>query len=238
MSKSLLYSLARVVEARQYLCLDADFLILESLSPLFARLKTCAEDSILACREGNGQEDSSLASMISAIYGGHERDIAHILGETRNEGAYPLVVNDGLFAGNRTALLALDACLRAMPNAVAWMDERRDIWWRNQFLFNLALARLRCGVELEGEYNVQLQVQNVDYDSNTRRASWRGKPVRGLHFNGIGRRKYPEWRERIATLRESETTGAETTQHGLGISLEPLRDNAQSPLTRSADVSG
>jgi hypothetical protein len=104
-----------------------------------------------------------LGHALRTVYGGHEADLGRLVDMPADEGSYPLVVNDGLFAGSRTALLALDGMIRAMPAAAKWADERRDISWRNQFLFNLVLARLRCGVELEPTYNV--------------------------HFNGLGRHK-------------------------------------------------
>ena len=52
MSKALLYSVAQVVDADQFLCLDADMLVLGSLEPVFAALEACPEGSILAVREG------------------------------------------------------------------------------------------------------------------------------------------------------------------------------------------
>jgi hypothetical protein len=50
------------------------------------------------------------------------------------------VVNDGLFAGSRGALLALDGVIRTIPDAPAWINQHSNNWWRNQFIFSLALA--------------------------------------------------------------------------------------------------
>lgn len=66
------------------------------------------------------------------------------------------MVNDGLFAANCAALLAVDATLRTMPGAAAWLDARPDLGWCHQLLFNLALARLRCAAALDEAYNLQL----------------------------------------------------------------------------------
>jgi hypothetical protein len=82
-----------------------------------------------------------------------------------------------------------------MPQAIAWMEERRRVcWWRNQFIFNLALARFHCGVEVDGRYNVQLHTQDVQVAGEGRdvQVFWRGQPVRVLHFCGIGKQKYPQ----------------------------------------------
>lgn len=202
--KSVLYSVARLVDAEQYLCLDADMLVLGDLRPIFAALTACPEGSILACREGNGQGFSNLGHALRSAYGGNDSDLRRLLGTPNDEDTYPLVVNDGLFAGGRTALLALDGFIHSMPQASAWTDERRDIWWRNQFVFNLALARLRCGVELDATYNVQLHVQDVQmgYAGGRVQAVWHGQPVRVLHFSGVGRHKYPEWRGLFAHVTD------------------------------------
>jgi predicted O-methyltransferase YrrM len=206
MSKAVLYSAARVADAQQFLCLDADMLVLDDLRPVFAALHACPEGSILACREGNGGGFHNLRHALSLVYGGGDADL-HRLAVTPEEADYPLVVNDGLFAGSATALLALDGVIRAMPQAAAWVDERSDIWWRNQFVFNLALARLRCGVELDATYNVQLHTQEVQFrqaDGRVR-ADWRGRAVRVLHFSGVGKHKYPEWQGLFARVPDPLT---------------------------------
>jgi predicted O-methyltransferase YrrM len=202
-SKALLYSVARVVDAQYYLCLDADMLVLDDLRPIFGALAACPEGSLLACREGNSRDSNRLGGSLRAIYGGGEADVRQ-LGLTPQEEAYPLVVNDGLFAGDRSALLALDGAIRAMPQAAAWADGHRWVAWRNQFVFNLALARLQCGVELDATYNVQLHVQNVEFQLNGARlgATWRGRPARVLHFSGGAKRKYPRWQGRFAAVAD------------------------------------
>lgn len=194
--KAVLYSVAKVVEAEQYLCLDADMLVLGDLQPLFAALEACPPDSILCCREGNNHGYHNLEHVLTYAYSGLTDDLDAILGQANGEAGYPLVVNDGLFAGRREALLTLDADIRAMPRAVAWVDQHGHIGWRNQFIFNLALARLHCGIELDPTYNVQLHVQDaaIDWIDGRMQATWRGHPARVLHFGGAGRNKYPAWR--------------------------------------------
>ena len=202
MSKAILYSLARIVEAEQYLCLDGDMLVLGSLAPIFSALEACPEGSILAAREGNGHGLHNLDFALGNVYGGTRDDQRRFFGAS--DGEYSLVVNDGLFAGSRAAMLALDGAVRGIPGAAAWIDQRHDIWWRNQFIFNLALAKLRCGVELDGSYNVQLHVQDVGIRRAGARieAEWHGRPVKVLHFSGIGRRKYPQWQGSYARVHD------------------------------------
>ena len=202
--KSLMYSLPLVVNAEQFLCLDADMLVLSELRPVFAALEACAPGSVLACREGNGFYYKDLGNALRTVYCGNDGDLTRILASPNGELGYPLVVNDGIFAGTREALLALDSLVRSMPKAITWTDERRDVAYRNQFVFNLALARLGCGVELDPLYNVQLNSQEVEFEERNGRikAAWSGRPARVLHFNGCGRRKYPKWRNLYANVSE------------------------------------
>ena len=226
MSKSILYSAATMVEAEQFLCLDADMLVLDDLRPVFAALEACPEGAILACREGNGRgwhKFSNLNHALCSVYGGRQNDWHQFGSPASQEGAYGLVVNDGLFAGSRSALLALDGVVRAMNGAATWIDERPDIWWRNQFVFNLALARLGCGVELDGVFNVQLNSHDVEFSEENGRflAIWSGRPARVVHFNGLGRNKAPEWRNRFASV--PDPLAAKTGQDYYGEFIAGLR---------------
>jgi predicted O-methyltransferase YrrM len=205
--KSVMYSAARVIDAEQFICLDADMLVLGSLEPVFAAMEALPPGSILACREGNSNHFPDVGSIFHTAYCAAPGDLRRVIGEDGGEGAYPLVVNDGIFAGTRGALLALDATIRGWTGAPGWVDQRRDVWWRNQAVFNLALAHLRCGVELDAAYNVQLHVQDAEmrWEAGRMAARWGGRPVRVLHFSGVGRKKYPSFRGHFARVRDPLT---------------------------------
>jgi NPCBM/NEW2 domain/Methyltransferase domain len=190
--KSILYSIAHVIEARHYVCLDADMLIAAPLDPLFAALEVLPEKSILVCRDCNTDAYRDLRHVLEANYGGNDWDAA-LLEMTDAERSYPLVVNDGLFAGGRAALLSLDSAVRGIPQAAQWMDARDQAPLRNQFLFNLALARLNAGVRIDDTWNLQLHAQDAEWDRSTRRtsAAWNGRAAHVVHFSGNAKRKYP-----------------------------------------------
>src|ERR1700752_163868 len=197
--KSVLYTAARVVPAQKYICLDADMLVFGDLQPVFACIDVEPIGSVFAVREGNGSRSGRLDRVVNTIYGGHPRDLHRLLGHQNGEGGYSLIVNDGTFAAGRVALLTLDGLIRSWKQATRWVDERHDVWWRNQFVFNLALAHRHCGVELDASHNVQLNSQNVQLEEidGEVKAFWQNQPVRVLHFNGNGRHKYPELKERF-----------------------------------------
>jgi predicted O-methyltransferase YrrM len=202
--KVVLYSSARFFNAKYFLCLDADMLVLGDLRPVFNALEATAENSILVCRENWRRQFQNLEQALIELYYGQASDFERLLPDLSGENNFPLVVNDGLFAGSRSALLEIDAFIRGWSEARVWMDERPDISWRNQFVFNLALARLRCGVELDPTYNVQLNTQEVEmiWSDGRLQATWRGRKARALHFNGNGRGKYQEWRSQFARVTD------------------------------------
>lgn len=194
-SKSVLYSVASVVDAEQYVCLDSDTLVLDPLSPVFGAIEAAPDGSVLACREGNGEHCRDLDDALSRIYGASAGDLPGILGHDEDTiGSYPLVVNDGCFAGSRAALLTLDVTIRAMPGAIRWVDSGEWVRWRNQFIFNLALAVRRSGIELDQRYNLQLNYSDVEVVTvaGRPRVMWQGRSVRVLHASGWGRNKRPE----------------------------------------------
>jgi predicted O-methyltransferase YrrM len=204
-AKAILYSAARVIDADYFICLDADILILDDLTPIVTALDAMPDGTVFACREGNGRGYTDLAHILTTAYGGSVADVGRLLGEDNGEAHYSLVVNDGLFAGSRTAMLALDGAIRAMNHAAEWVDARTDIGWRNQFIFNLALAKLQNGAELDPTYNVQLHTQNIELraEGSRVRASWHARNARVLHFSGAGRSKHPEWRGLFARASEA-----------------------------------
>jgi len=152
--KSILYSVAHVVDADTYLCLDVDTRILNEIRSLFGALEVCRSDAVLVARDGLTFQD--LADVLVRAYGGQVDDLRRLCsGPCEDVARYPLVVNDGVFAARRETLIALDRAVRDMPEAVAWIDEDGPATLRNQFLFNLFLAQHDCAVKLDRRFNAQ-----------------------------------------------------------------------------------
>jgi len=197
-SKSVLYSAGHVLPAQKFICLDADMLVLESLQPLVGAMACQPKGSIFSCREAAWAD--CLGTAIKTIYGGQSSDIGRLLcGFERNEASNTLVINDGIFAGTVWAIRDLDQIMRSMVEATAWIDE--GVFWRAQFVCNLALASLGVGVELAPSFNAQLNCQSVDVDlaHEKPRVTMDGNPVSILHFNGGGRNHHPELRGRYCS---------------------------------------
>jgi predicted O-methyltransferase YrrM len=199
--KSILYSVAHIVDARKYLCLDADLLVSGDVTPLFAALDVLPSGSILACRDCNANPFDDLEHALRSNYGGGDDDVA-LLEMTEAERRYRLTVNDGVFAGNRTAMLALDSTMRSIRQGVSWLDARPSPPRRNQFLFNLALARMNAGVAIDDQWNQQLHCQPAHWDTSSRRpvARWEGRPARIVHFTGHSKAHHQDFRGRYAAV--------------------------------------
>jgi hypothetical protein len=202
MVKSVLYSVAQVVDADQFLCLDADTIVLGDLNPVFAALEACAEGSLLAAPDAFvGGGSRNLLDVLCGFYEGQADDLEFLLSTPQHEASYRLIVNDGVFAGGRKGLLALDQWLVGLlPLSTEWLERAPDHSARNQFLFNLALARLNCGVSLDETWNLLAGLHTTENREQEGRleALWNGRAVRILHFAGSGRDQRREWAGRFA----------------------------------------
>jgi hypothetical protein len=151
--KSVMHSAGRVIPAARFVCLDADMVVLDDLSALFAAIDALPPYGVLVGGEGNDHGTPHLAAALDTMYrGGADPPFFQRDGAI---GRYPLVVNDGLLAGSRTALCALDAEIRALPGVIDWVDADPHVRWRNQFAANVALARMGSAVELDPSWNVR-----------------------------------------------------------------------------------
>jgi hypothetical protein len=194
-----LYSMARAVRANQYLCLDADVLVLDSLAPLFERHAGLGYGKVLVAPEAAAPPPQRLRDALASLYRATPIEVRRLIGRHLRAGAEPHVVNDGVFVADLEALTSVDAILRSEPFVRGWVNARRDVWWRHKAAFNLALARLGAIVPLDAAYNAQLHAVPATGQVVAGRphAEWRGQPAWVLHFNGGGRAAYESWRAEL-----------------------------------------
>lgn len=202
--KSVLYSAGRVIDAEKFICLDADMLVLDDLRPIVAAIDATPPGSILACREAGFHRD--LEQALDRVYAGKPSEVTAFLGADATPTLRSsLVVNDGIFAGSRVALCGLDQFLRGLDRPADWVDDpEANIYWRNQFIFNLALAHLGIGVELDSRYNVQINFEAIQFrdDNGLLAADSDNRHVAIAHFNGAGKHKEIAWRGRFRTVEQ------------------------------------
>lgn len=194
-----LYSVARWVEAEEFLLLDADMLIVGSLQPLFEALQVLAPLSVGMVRARRGswlpelEDPSDLQHVMREDFGGSPQDVAFLTGQPDIPRFYWF--NGGLMLARREALLNLDAALRRLePFGSLWLDERRDLYWREEGLMNMALALSGQGALLNDAWNLLTFRQGVEvkWQDDRLNLSHGGRPVRVLHFAGRGKPMYAE----------------------------------------------
>ncbi|WP_231741101.1 Stf0 family sulfotransferase [Thalassoglobus neptunius] len=198
-SKSVLYSMGKIVPAKKYLCFDTDMVVLGSLREVVASLDLFCKSSVLICRDA--ANISKLGHALTGLYGSDRDSLKSLAGPSAVRCLdFPLVVNDGFFLASRPALNSVDELIRSFPGAVDWIEEKSQaIPWRNQFVFNLALAKLGTAVEIDQSMNWQLNHRSLELDGETGtvRTTSMGTPLKVIHFNGGGRNRYPILREQF-----------------------------------------
>lgn len=204
-TKSVLYSSGRVVNAENIICLDADMLVLGSLQEIIATIEASPHGTILCCREANSNiHDFERA--IPALYKSNIKEMEKLLlCRQRSISSYQLIANDGLFAGKRAAINALDTSIRSFYKPSEWIDAKGGVPWRNQAVFNLHLAYLNCGQELSSRFNVQMNYEKIEFakQDGTLAGESNFSPVSIAHFNGAGRGKSSEFRGTFCLLTKS-----------------------------------
>ncbi|QDV17105.1 putative glycosyl transferase [Gimesia panareensis] len=196
-SKSVLYSVSKVISAKKYLCLDVDMLILRPLGGILEALNILPPSSVLTCRDS--ANILNLKKALVGLYGSDPSELQKFAGEsTLKLLDYPHVINDGLIAATQTAMNTIDTVIRNFPNAANWVSMKSNsIPWRNQFVFNLALAKLDCAVLIDSTMNWQLNHREIVIDKaeGSVKTKQNQKPVTCLHFNGGGRNKHQDFRK-------------------------------------------
>lgn len=198
--KAVMYSVSQVVDAKHYLCLDADMLVFHDLRELVSESRR-NPGRILLTNNDNADHPPKLGEQFVRLYKGAKHELACFCGSAgdfQRIDDCPFVVNDGMLCGDRQAFDALDKTIRDMPSAVEWIDHDSRVAFRNQFSLNAAIARLGCGKKTDDLWNVQLHFTRVDRWIETAggiRPEWKGKLVKILHFTGPTKELYE--RERL-----------------------------------------
>jgi glycosyltransferase involved in cell wall biosynthesis len=197
--KGALYSITHAISAKQYLCLDADVLVVDGLASLFEMHAALPRGRALVAAESSPQSIPDLRSALESLYLTAPAEAERLLAPYPDAASSRDVINDGVFVADFDALAAVDEILRDAAALRIWATARRDVWWRTKGALNVALAQARAITLLGGEYNVQLHVDpavpcTVDGRPG---AHSRGRRVRILHFNGRGKNLYSSWRRTL-----------------------------------------
>ena len=184
--KTIMYSIAQVIIAESYVLMDVDMMCLGSLKAIWSGV-TLSNALLVVPDAGAPRNQSVWSNLIAGQYPYFcsESDLPqrwHCL----NTETCMTILNGGVIAGSREALLGLDTALRRLqPEGYAWCNTKQDVLWREQALLNIAAAKVGV-VELDPIYNTQLLHEKPQINSRLESVgAWlHGKAVHILHFNG------------------------------------------------------
>ena len=98
--KSALYSITHAVEAKQYLCMDADLLVLDTLAPLFEMHAALPAGQVLIGPEATRTPVTNLRQGLRTVYLATAAETDWLLAPYPGTDDEPTVVNDGVFVAD------------------------------------------------------------------------------------------------------------------------------------------
>ncbi len=184
--KGALYSASRFINARSFISLEADMLIVGSLQPLWSLIENSRANSLMGCRAQLHDERFTLSKVLD-----QENAPPSDLKFLTNEEDYNSLFwfNGGLLCGQRAAFNELDSQLAAMmPFVSMWIDGALEKPFGDELAMNVAAGLMENIGELAGCWNVQFYDLNRDHWLHTERTpdglkfSRLGETARVLHF--------------------------------------------------------
>lgn len=189
--KGVVYSAARFVQARQFLALEVDMLVVDSLRPLWDLLGAVSPSSLLGARVQREGEPVSLRAILGWM-GAPESDIEFLTGESNFDGAFWF--NGGTLAGGRKAFLSLDSQMRRLcPWAILFVEGAFRFGFTDEFVMNACVGLMGIAAELSPGFNIQIydlereRWLQTHYKTDGLRFNLGGEPARILHFTSPAR---------------------------------------------------
>ena len=187
-SKAVSFSVAKFIDAEKYIILDQDMILCDDFDLLLDEVKKANDGQILICKDAH-TEGITFGEIICSSWSAYEGSskCQYILNLSPQEFQSELIINSGLIAGNKKALLALDDSMRRiLPNSLFYLEENKSNAMREQSLVNLALIRYGNYKEIHKKFNLQaiweeFELEIIDGIVNCKSLNF--NPV-FLHFNG------------------------------------------------------
>ena len=184
--KAATYSVAKFINAENYIILDLDMICGSDISTLIERINATT-DEILICRDAH-TEGLSFGDLISSdwsAYNGTKKS-KHILGLQIHECQSNTIINSGVIAGKKEAILNIEDQIRRLSPASLYYLNEIDNPVREQALFNLALIRYNKYQLLHKKYNLQALWEEIIIDYKNNKLSFFSEEFSPcmIHFNG------------------------------------------------------
>lgn len=192
-SKGSSFSIAKIVDAQKYLIIDQDMILCDKFDLLLEEIYQANDGEILICKDAH-TEGITFGEVISSSWSAYEGSdkCQNILNLTPEEFQNELVINSGVIAGDKKALLSLDDSMRRiLPQSLFYLEENPNNTMREQSLVNLALIRYGNYKEIHKKFNLQAIWEEYELDIKEGAIKCKSldfNPV-FMHFNGKDAKK-------------------------------------------------
>ena len=186
LNKSVLYSVAKYINSDKYLLIDADIICTNDIKILFDQVIN--ESTLYVTRDAH-TEGLSFGDIITEPWSAYKGTpkCKEILRLTPNEINDDFIMNSGVIAGQRKALLGFNSCLRnILPLSEFYFNENKLVGLREQAVANLATIKYNDFEILHKKFNLQVLWEEVILDCFKDQLSSISQDFSPLfvHFNG------------------------------------------------------
>lgn len=189
--KGVVYSAARFIQARQFLALEVDMLVVGSLRPLWDLLGVVSPTALLGTRVQRDPERADLKTILGWM-GAPDSDMEFLTGRSDFNSSFWF--NGGTLAGGQEAFLALDAEMRHLcPRAILFVEGAFRFEFTDEFAMNACIGLMGTAAELAPGFNLQVydlereRWLQTSQEPNGLRFHRGDEPVRIIHFTSPAR---------------------------------------------------
>lgn len=182
------YSIAKIINANIYIIIDVDMICTSDINLLVERIESNNPESISVCKDAH-TEGLTFGDLIIAEWSAYKGSVAnkHMLRLTPKELSSPLIINSGVIAGKKKAILGVeDTMRRLMPSSIFYLNDKISEPVREQALMNLSMIKYGEVELLHKKYNLQVlwEELNFEYDGKNIKAFSEDFEPCFAHFNG------------------------------------------------------
>jgi len=182
------YSIAKIINANIYIILDVDMVCASDIHLLVERIESNNPESISVCKDAH-TEGLTFGDVIINEWSAYKGSInnKYMLRLTPKELSSPLIINSGVIAGKRKAVLGVeDTMRRLMPGSIFYLNDKISVPFREQALMNLSMIKYEEVEILHKKYNLQVlwEELNFEFDGKHIKAYSEDFEPCFAHFNG------------------------------------------------------
>ena len=186
LNKASLFSIAKFINSNKYLLIDVDIVTTKDVKEIFDLIED--EETLYVTRDAH-TEGLTFGEIVTEPWSAYEGTpkCKDILKLTPEECASELILNSGVIAGHRKAILGLESELfKMLPLSKFYFNENADCGLREQSVVNLATIRYEQYEILPKKYNLQVLWEEIILKQDNEKITAVSEDFEPLfvHFNG------------------------------------------------------